>query len=195
MIRRSFILTVILAVALMLAACGNDRDSTAHDTADAAEAGQVVDDGQSATGPELEPTQGVGEPSTGQAEENSTPEAGADSATGGQVTEQGEDSDTDAGAVSDAAALINALNIPLPEGATMTNSTAGEGDTQASATYEVPGMSADEVAEFFRAGLPGAGYEVTGEGMEIGFSGNEREGTITVNEAAGGNTTFDITIR
>jgi hypothetical protein len=180
----------------MLAACGNDRDSAAHDTADGAEAGQVVDDGQSATGPELEPTQGVGEPSTGQAEENSTPEAGADSATGGQVVEQGEDPDDDGdGAASDAAALIGALNIPLPEGATIVSADDVDDDDGPEVTYEVANMSSEQVLTFFRDNLSGAGYEIQGEDDDsIEFAGKDRTGTIEVEGGEGGSTRFELDI-
>lgn len=79
--------------------------------------------------------------------------------------------------------------IPLPEGATPVDSVM-EGDRASRVSFEVDGMTGEEIAAFFEAELPAAGYTVeamTGgeeENRTWSFSGNGISGTLAVVDEA-----------
>jgi hypothetical protein len=180
MSHRTLLLTLMLTLTLLLAACGSD----ATDDEGLPESGEATPIPSS--DPQIQATEGVGEPSSVQASENQTPEATGNEATGGEVVSQGEEADDDE---TDSGALISALNLPLPEGATMM-----EMDDDSEAAYSVPNMSPEEVMTFFRDNMPGAGYELSEEDEDsFHFQSNDVRGDIKVEEMDGG-TSFTVDI-
>lgn len=183
MFRRPLLLTLMLVLTLLLAACGSD----ATDDEGLPESGEATS--IPSNDPQIQATEGVGEPAVGQAAENATPESGGNSGSSGEVVSQGEDADTDD---SDAGSLVPALNLPLPEGAAMLPMEEMGDDVDAA--YNVPGMSPEEVLTYLRDNMPGAGYEISEEDAGgFHFQNDAVEGDIRV-EAMDGGTRLDVDI-
>lgn len=165
MVRTGILTLIVMLGTLLLVACGND------------EGPELVPPTPGAGTPAVEATQGFAEPV------EASPNEG-DQVPGDPVQE-GEVDSPETGASDMSPEVVFGADIPLPESATPVN-TELVGPNVSTVTFEVPGMSGDELVSHFESAMPEAGYELSAEagGEESNnvwsFSGNGIAGTLTV---------------
>jgi hypothetical protein len=151
--RRSHVVVALIGVFLLLACRATEPAITEAEITEALQATLIVEEAQAPGHPEVMLTPGLVEVPPVQL----------------------------AGQPGDATAILNGLQIAIPEGSALV--VRPEEDLyefdRVDAVYEVPEMTPAQVLDYFRQTLPPAGYEVMDAGEdEIEFRGNAAEGSV-----------------